>query len=82
METVWIIAVVIIVFLILTCSSKKEKFGPVKNIQRIPLNNCYTICDQYWDRCMREFSNVPGNWCNTRYHSCINICNHSNHFAL
>ena len=81
METVWIVIVVtVVVFLVFMCSSKKEHYGPIKNITRIPTNNCKDICLQHYRREMAEFGHLNADWIAKKYHSCINVCNHTNHF--
>ena len=84
MEVAWIvIAVAIVVFLILMCSSKKEEYGgPVKRIQRIPKNACYGICGQHFNRCTAEFSHINADWCSKKYYACRNVCNYSDYQRL
>jgi len=34
--------------------STREYYGPVKNVQKIPLTDCYRKCSVWTDRCFRD----------------------------
>ena len=81
MKVTWIVIVVaIIAILVFTCSSKKENYGPMKHITRIPKSACRDICLQHYHREMAEFGHLNADWVNKKYHSCINVCEMSSHF--
>jgi len=81
MEPMWIVIIVaVVIFLVFMCSSEKENFGVMKNITRIPNSNCKDICLQLYHREMAEFGHLNADWITKKYHSCINVCNHTNHF--
>jgi hypothetical protein len=83
METTLIITAAVVVFLVLVfiCSSKKENYGPMKDITRnIPKSACRDICLQHYHREMAEFGHLNADWVSKKYHSCINVCEMSSHF--
>jgi len=52
--------------------------GAVKRIHRIPKNTCYSLCGQYYRRCMSEFQYVDAGDCGRRYNNCLAVCDYSN----
>lgn len=79
---VWLL-VILVAIITFSFLSKKEHFGgPIKNMRRIPRTNCYQICGQYYDDCMRRFSDVDANACFRRRESCLSICNYSDFQTL
>lgn len=82
MEMMWIVIVVAIIAILVLVStySKKEKYGPMKQITRIPKSACRDICLQHYHREMAEFGHLNADWVSKKYHSCINVCEMSSHF--
>lgn len=79
-EIVILLGIMIAICVIVWCffgKSKKENYGPVKNLKRVPKNNCYEGCKQYYTGCMARYQYVDASDCWRRFDQCINACNYS-----
>lgn len=55
----------------------KENYGALKVLKRVPKNNCYDNCKQYYTGCMARYQYVDASDCWRRFDNCINACNYS-----
>lgn len=77
---IYIILVILFVFIIYNVFSKKrtiEGYGYIKSFRRVPKNNCYENCKQYYDDCMIRYQYVDAWNCKSRFDNCISACNYS-----
>lgn len=65
---------------------KSEGYGgPVKRIKNIPKNDCYSLCDQYYNDCISphfEGRYVDFSLCIRRKQACISNCNYTDFHRL
>ncbi len=74
----FILILIIILFIKHPITSNKEPYGgPVKNIKRIPKNNCYNLCREYYIDCFRRFGHNDFGDCVNSYNNCISNCNYT-----
>lgn len=74
----YIIVLLLIAILLILNNKRIEGYGgPVKRIRRIPKNDCYGICKQYYNDCMRMYSHIDSNFCLTKLNNCIKSCYYS-----
>ena len=63
-----------------------EKYGgPVKKLRRIPKEDCYAICGQYYNHCMAPYYQgryIDAGACQRRRNNCIAVCNYSDFHRL
>lgn len=81
------IGIVTILFLLLfSFSSTKEYYGgKIKNIKRIPFNNCERICGTYLQDCLNKYQHNDAGWCHERFGpmgTCVSECYYSNHHRM
>ena len=77
-----VIIIALLIFGTLICcwyfSGTRENYGgAIKRIQRIPKNTCYSLCDQYYGRCMQEFQYVDAGSCKVRHSNCMATCRYT-----
>jgi hypothetical protein len=82
-----IVSIVIIVMLISTWpirSNYAENYGgPIKNIKRIPFNNCQLICNGYYKKCMDEYGGNDAGWCAEQFSdACVGECKYTDYHRL
>jgi len=87
MELLLIILMVILLVLFIVYlwnkSHTRENFGgPVKNIRRIPKNDCYGICNQYYNNCMAQYQYNDAGECKRRLDGCISQCNYTDYHRM
>lgn len=56
-----------------------ERYGPVKNVRKIPFNNCVQICNQYYTHCVADarYGSASQYTCNLLRNSCNLECYYS-----
>lgn len=82
-----IISIVIIVMLVSTWpirSDYTEDYGgPIKNIKRIPFNNCSLICNGYYKKCLDEYGGNDAGWCAEQFSdACVAECKYTDYHRL
>jgi len=79
-----ILVIILLIFLLFRRKNKKiENFGPVKTIRRIPKNDCYRLCGQYYMQCMGTVrGEVDADGCAIRRRNCMAECNYSDYHRL
>lgn len=82
--TIWVLLAVIAVIVVLIVLNRKEHYGgPVKNIRKIPFNNCQQICNTYYTSCMRDYGSIDAEWCRERFQTnCLSECYYSKYQRL
>jgi len=80
----------LIIFLVMYAWNNREQNregygGPIKRIRRIPKEDCYAICGQYYNDCMAP--HYQGRYidfgdCHRRRDNCISVCNYSDFHRL
>ena len=80
----WIAIGVVMLAIIYLLAYRKEGYGQMKHIVKIPFNNCVNICKQYYDDCMkRDTYSDGGGWCEARFKdACTAECYYSNYQRL
>lgn len=56
---------------------QKENYGPLKVLKKVPKNNCYEGCKQYYTGCMARYQHIDASDCWRRFDNCVNACNYS-----
>lgn len=75
--------VVAILFYVLVYKKRREMYGgPVKNIKYIPQGDCFKLCRQYYEGCMRDTGDVDASWCISKEKACRSTCVYSSHQRL
>lgn len=85
--TILILVGVILLALILfsTVGSKEYYGGQIKNVRRIPFNDCARIIEGYRRDCWKKYSGTDAGWCEERFGptgSAILECYYSNSHRL
>lgn len=63
----------------LKSNAKIENYGgPVKNVKKIPITDCYRMCDMNAMRCQRMYSHDNVGKCSAQWQSCRGECYFSN----
>jgi hypothetical protein len=65
-------------FLLLGGSTRETYGGPIKVLRRLPINECKTICDNYFYDCLRKTRLTDYDLCEKRQTACKAICTYSN----
>jgi hypothetical protein len=52
--------------------------GPVKNVKKIPMTDCYRMCDMNAMRCQQMYPNDNVGKCSDQWQSCRGECYFSN----
>jgi len=80
----WIgLTAMLIVALAAVCLFKfvkpRENYGgPVRNIKKIPFNDCQRICNTYYQGCMQDYASLDSEWCRERFgENCVRECYYS-----
>lgn len=62
-------------------SGQRENYGPVKNIRKIPMSECRSICQQYYQKCLEDdIHNINAGWCDMKFgEACEAECRYSNY---
>lgn len=78
-----ILLIILLIFLLFKRKNNIENFGPVKTIRRIPKNDCYRLCGQYYMQCMGTVrGEIDADSCAIRRRNCIAECNYSDYHRL
>lgn len=78
----WIVFLIIGAMVAYLLWSKKEGYGQMKHIVKIPFTNCVDICDQYYKDCLAKQGDESG-WCEARFKdACTYECYYSNYHRL
>ena len=65
--------------LLINGTTQRESYGgPIKVIRRIPQNECNTICENYFNDCLRITRLTDYNLCESKLRACKAICKYSN----
>jgi len=63
----------------LKSNAKIENYGgPVKNVKKIPMTDCYKMCDMNAMRCQQMYPNDNVGKCSAQWQSCRGECYFSN----
>jgi len=82
-----VIAILLAAFLLLSCvkSPTQKSYlgvehygGPVKNVKKIPMTDCYKMCDMNSDRCQQMYPHDNIGKCLAQWESCKGECYFSN----
>lgn len=83
-STLYLVWALVVVIFIVICLAKNKSYenygGPIKLLRRIPKNDCYNICGQYYTDCMAPYYQgryIDAGDCQRRRDSCIAVCNYS-----
>ena len=72
-----------IVLFVFFTASRKERYGPVKDIKRIPFNDCKNICEGYYQKCVADNRLSDAGWCEAQFRrACVNECYYSNYHRM
>ncbi|MDB4769327.1 hypothetical protein OAG24_00030 [bacterium] len=69
-----IIAIAILIFAFYINNRREYYGGIVKNIRRLPANDCRNNCLQYYKRCMYDRGGLDAGQCDNRYQNCLKTC--------
>lgn len=58
-------------------NKRKERYGNIKSFRRVPKNNCYDLCRQYYNDCMIRYQYIDAGNCQNRFNNCVGECNYS-----
>ena len=75
-----VVIVAIVVFVLVSCRKTQEHYGgPIKNVKRIPMTDCFTLCDMHSKHCNLTRSHIFGitDTCERRRQSCFAECTYS-----
>lgn len=84
METILTVAIIVFiaVFLITRGFSKKSNAehygGPIRNVKKIPITDCYKMCGQNDSRCRQMYPGDNVGKCAHQWGSCVAECYFSN----
>ncbi len=53
---------------------KKEGYGAMKKISKIPFNDCRRICEGYHRKCVSDFRDADVSFCDKRLNGCTAEC--------
>jgi hypothetical protein len=86
MENLGLLSIVLLVvaalFLFSMVGSKEYYGGKIKNIKKIPFNDCARICNTYLEGCLRDNKYANPGACYTRFGpqgTCVSECYYSNY---
>ena len=74
----------LVVVVIFSFLPRREGYGPVKNIKQIPFSRCASICEGYYQRCVRDnrYAGDPG-WCEDQFRgACVKECYYSRYHRM
>ena len=79
---IFLLVIIVLIFVLwFSIPSSRENYGgKIKRIRRIPKENCYRICGQYYEDCIAP--HFQGRYidfgdCQRRRDNCIAVCNYS-----
>ena len=77
------IIIICVIFLLSAClllsgATREAYGGPITVIRRIPINECKTICDNYFYDCLRKTRMTDYDLCEKKRGACKAICTYSN----
>lgn len=74
----YIVGFVLFIFLLyFLLRKKKEGYGAIKSFRRVPKNDCYNTCRQYYEGCMIRYQYLDSGDCRNRYDNCVGTCNYT-----
>ena len=81
----WTCGCIILVLLIAIgyfFTKKRENYGEMRRVVKIPFNDCAGICKQHYQDCLSRGDD--GGWCETRFgdQGCVAECYYSNYHRL
>jgi hypothetical protein len=84
-----LIVVILLVLMFSMAGSRsygRENYGgKIKNIRKIPFNDCQRICDTYLKDCLSKYGSNDAMWCHERFGqmgTCVSECYYSNYQRL
>jgi hypothetical protein len=81
-KLLFVVAVVAITILIIYCVKYKNCLvehygGPIKNVKKITMTDCYKICDFQYSGCRRDWPYDTIGRCEARQNACRSECYYS-----
>lgn len=80
--SVWVLAIAALCIILVRKTPGREAYGgPIKNVRKIPMNDCYAICDAKADFC-NIHKPMNAGLCETVRSGCKSVCKYSNAHRL
>lgn len=76
-----IVLALIAIFAFCFVAPKREGYGQLRSVKKIPFSNCADICNQYYRKCVQDDPDGDhSGWCETRFgDACVSECYYSNY---
>jgi hypothetical protein len=70
------------IFIVWLFMRNREYYGVMKNIRRVPFSECQNICEEYRNKCVRDFINADPSWCDRLLEACTAECYYAPYHPL